>query len=188
MRSRLRHFARGVWTGPAGGGRKKVSAQRFRSRRSGEQVSRCVGVERLKSKSRWQRKKVEAGRRKRRPRDARRIAVERWYGERSLLLELPYPSRRRREWELTGSCRCQGFSYRTFDKERRTTCEPRSESTRSTLITQRQSENHQLILKTGLATLGRLPIDQYDRERRGEEVGGDAGLRGRREETDLREG
>jgi hypothetical protein len=50
------------------------------------------------------------------------------------------------------------------------------------LITQRQSENHQLILKTGLATLGRLPIDQYDRERRGEEVGGDAGLRGRREE------
>jgi len=87
------------------------------------------------------------------------------------------------EWELTGSCRCQGFSYRTFDKERGTTCEPRSQSTRSTLITQRQSENHQLILKTGLATLGRLPIDQYDRERRGEEVGGDAGLRGRREET-----
>ena len=39
-------------------------------------------------------------------------------------------------------------------------------------LDQRQSENHQLILKTGLATLGRLPIDQYDCERRGEEVGG----------------
>ena len=29
-----------------------MSAQRFRSRKSGEQVSRCVGVERLKSKNR----------------------------------------------------------------------------------------------------------------------------------------
>lgn len=29
-----------------------MSAQRFRSRRSGERASRCVGVERLKSKSR----------------------------------------------------------------------------------------------------------------------------------------
>ena len=52
MCSRLRHFAKGVWTRPAGGGRKKVSAQRFRSRKSGEQVSRCVGVERLKSENR----------------------------------------------------------------------------------------------------------------------------------------
>ena len=43
---------RGTWTRPAEGGRKKMSARRFQSRRSGEQVSRCVGVERLKSKSR----------------------------------------------------------------------------------------------------------------------------------------
>lgn len=173
-----------MWTRPAGGGRKKVSAQRFRSRRSGEQVSRCVGggaAEEQESGGRG--RKVEAEGES----DDLGMPVElQWRDgmESGVCCRSCRTLRRGREWELTGSCRCQGFSYRTFDKELGTTCEPRSESTRSTLITQRQSENHQLILKTGLATLGRLPIDQYDCERRGEEAGGDAGLRGRREERD----
>ena len=157
----------GRWTRPAGGGREKMSARRFQSRRRGNKSAAVLGVERLKSKSRV----AEEGK----PRQ------EGESNDLGIPVELQWRDGMesgvccwscRTLWRGRVYCRRQGFSYRTFDKERGTTCEPRSESTRSTLITQRQSENHQLILKTGLATLGRLPLTNGCEMRReeGEEV------------------